>query len=143
MKALNKIVSIEVVPGQPEHNPGAYSAADQEMVAEFDIQMLLPIGMTVVVFAIGIAYGLSVMEDVEDDVADCGDNASYIYDDDTNLCVYNTTLNASPVNSAYNASLDGVDAVAKFPEKLGLIVTVVIAAIVIGILVRYLFVRYG
>ena len=85
--------------------------------AEFDIQQLLPIGMTVVVFAIGIAYGLNVMEDVQSDMT--ADSA------------------------AYNATSSGIGAVAKFPEKLGLIVTVVIAAIVIGILVRYLFVRWG
>ena len=85
--------------------------------AQFDIQQLLPIGMTIVVFAIGIAYGLNVMEDVKGDM----------------------TVNSS----AYNATADGITAVAKFPEKLRLIVTVIIAAIVIGILVRYLFVRWG
>ena len=88
-----------------------------EEVAEFDIQQLLPIGMTVVVFGIGIAYGLNVMEDVQSDM--------------------------TSGTAAYNATADGITAVAKFPSKLGLIVTVVIAAIVIGILVRYLFVRYA
>jgi len=34
-------------------------------------------------------------------------------------------------------------AVAKIPTKLGLIVTVVIAAVVIGILIRYLFVKFA
>lgn len=84
--------------------------------AEFEIQQLLPIGMTIVVFGIGIAYGLNVMEDVQSDMTEG--------------------------SAAYNATGDGLAAVAKFPSKLGLIVTVIIAAIVIGILVRYLFVRY-
>lgn len=89
----------------------------EKPVAEFEIQQLLPIGMTIVVFGIGISYGLNVMEDVSEDMT--ADSA------------------------AKNATLDGISAVGKFPSKLGLIVTVIIAAIVIGILVRYLFVRWG
>jgi len=85
--------------------------------AKFDIKDLLPIGMTLVVLGIGLAYGLNVMGDVQDDMT---------------------------VGSAeYNATGDAVTAVAKIPEKLGLIVTVIIAAVIIGILVRYLFVRFA
>ena len=102
---------------QPPTNEASYSQQDLEMVAQFDVQDLLPIGMTIVVFGIGIAYGLNVMEDVQDDMTEN--------------------------SAAYNATGDGITAVAKFPSKLGLIVTVIIAAVVIGILVRYLFVRYG
>ena len=86
-------------------------------VAKFDIKDLLPIGMTLVVLGIGLAYGLNVMGDVKADM--------------------------TAGSAEYNATGDAVTAVAKIPEKLGLIVTVIIAAVIIGILVRYLFVRFA
>lgn len=84
--------------------------------AKFNIQDMLPIGMTLVVLGIGLAFGLNVMEDVQGDfVAD---------------------------SAGYNATGDAIEGVATLPEKLPLIATVVVAAIVIGILVRYLFVSF-
>ena len=84
-------------------------------VAQFEVGELLPIGFTIIVLAIGLAYGLNVMGDVRDDMT---------------------------VGSAeYNATGDGISAVAKIPQKLGLIVTVILAAVVIGILVTYLYKR--
>ena len=38
------------------------------MKAKFDIRELLPIGLTLVVLGIGLAYGLNVMEDVQSDM---------------------------------------------------------------------------
>ena len=47
-------------------------------------------------------------------------------------------------NSAeYNASVSAIEGVAKIPEKMPLIATVIVAAIIIGILVRYLMVRFA
>ena len=92
----------------------------QEKEAEivyFNIQEILPIGMTFVVLGIGLAYGLSVMGDVRDDM----------------------TANSQE----YNATVQATQAVAKIPAKLGLIVTVVLAVVIIGLLVRYLMVRMG
>lgn len=89
----------------------------QEEKVYFDIRDMLPIGLTLVVLGIGIAYGLNVMEDVQDDQT----ASSY----------------------AYNATGDAIEGVAKLPEKLPLIVTVIVAAIIIGILVRYLMVKFG
>ena len=85
--------------------------------AEFQIQDLLPIAMTLVVTGIGVAFGLNVMSDVQDDF----------------------TTNSIE----YNATGDAIEGVAKIPEKMPLIATVIVAAILIGILVRYLFVRFG
>jgi len=44
---------------------------------------------------------------------------------------------------AYNASTDAIQGVAKLPNKLPLIATVIVAAVIIGILVRYLYVRFA
>jgi len=83
--------------------------------ARFQVGDILPLALTIVVVGIGLAYGLTVLDDVQSDMV--VDSASY------------------------NATGDTITAVAKFPAKLGLIVTVIVAAILIGILVRYLMVR--
>lgn len=85
------------------------------MKAKFNIGDLLPLSLTIVVAGIGMAYGLSVLSDVKGDM--------------------------TAGTAEYNATGETITAVAKFPSKLGLIVTVVVAAILIGILVRYLMVR--
>lgn len=83
---------------------------------EFNIQDLLPIGFTLVVLGIGLAYGLQVMGDVKTDMT---------------------------VDSVeYNATGEALEGVAKIPNKLPTIATIVVAAVIIGILVRYLLVRY-
>ena len=89
----------------------------QDEVVYFQLQDLLAVGMTLVVLGIGIAYGLNVMADVRDDF--------------------------TAGTAERNATTDAITAIAKIPSKLGLIVTVVLAAIIIGILVRYLFVRFA
>lgn len=85
------------------------------MKAKFEIRDLLPIALTIVVASIGMAYGLQVMGDIKNDMT----TGSY----------------------EQNATTQGIIAVAKFPNKMGMIVTVIIAAIIIGILVKYLMFR--
>jgi len=80
-----------------------------------DVKDLLPIGMIVVVTGIGVAFGLQVLGDVKGDM--------------------------TTDSEEYNATGEAVTAVAKIPSKLGIIVTVLIAALLIGILVKYLFFR--
>ena len=90
----------------------------QKQVCEFEIKDMLPIGMTLVVLGIGIAYGLSIMGDVKDDF----------------------TNSTSPEAVAVGDAITGVS---KLTAKLPTIVTVVAAAVLIGILVRYLWVRFA
>jgi len=73
---------------------------------------LLGVGMTCIVLVIGLAYGLQVTSDVQSDM----------------------TANSLE----YNATEQGKAAVAKIPNKLGTIITIILAAVVLGILVRYL-----
>ena len=80
-------------------------------IVEFNIQDMWPIALTFIVVGIGIAYGLDAIVDVRDDVSDA--NAS----------------------QAINKTIEGIS---KLPDKLPTIATVVVAAIIIGILVRYL-----
>lgn len=88
---------------------------EQEVKAKFEIGQLIGIGLTLVVLGIALAYGLEVMGDVQDDM--------------------NST------SAEYNATRDAITGVSKLPEKLPTIVTVIVAAVIIGILVRYLWVR--
>jgi len=84
--------------------------------AKFTLQELLGIGLTMVVLGIGLAYGLEVMGDVRDDMT-------------------NQTME-------WNATEDAIAGVSKIPEKLPTIATVVVAAVIIGILVTYLYARF-
>lgn len=79
----------------------------------FAIGQLLPIALAFVVTGIAVSFGLSVLSDVKS-----GFSSSTSYE--------------------ANATQKTIEAVAKFPAKLGLIATVVIAAVLIGVLVRYL-----
>jgi|TARA_R100000501_G_scaffold5970_1_gene13113 hypothetical protein len=89
----------------------------EQKTAQFQIQDMLPIALTLVVAGIGIAYGLNVMSDIKADFTPGTDE-----------------------HIAINYSIVGVS---KLPDKLPLIATVIVAAIIIGILVRYLFMRFS
>lgn len=89
----------------------------QDRKVEFDISELLGIAMTLVVTGIGVAYGLQILGDIKADMT---------------------------VDSAEaNATGDAITGVAKIPEKLPTIATVVVASVIIGILVVYLWGRFA
>ena len=110
----------------------------ENKIANFDIGDMLPIGLTLIVLGIGLSYGLNVMEDIQGD-----------YVDGSTACGVNSTggtggtILYSGCGAGYNATTDAIAGVAKLPEKMGLIATVIVAAIIIGILVRYLMVKYA
>ena len=121
----------------------------QEAVYELGIQDLLGIGMTIVVLVIGLAFGLQITGEVKDDIAEAtceGRADGYTIWNETSGYCHNSTnhsLSEPPASAEYNATGEGIVAVAKIPEKLGTIITVVVAAILIGLLIRYLWVRYS
>ena len=81
------------------------------MKYKFDIKDMLPIGVTLVVVGLVLAFGLQITGDIQDDMT--ADSAEY------------------------NATADTIEGVGKLSEKLPLIATVVVAVIIIGILVTY------
>jgi len=115
----------------------------QKQVCEFDITDLLPIGFTLIVAGIRIAYGLSVVADMRDGFPTCH-NSSKIYNVSSDTCETSATDGLSPgeMSAEFNASNDAIAGVARIPEKMPLIATVIVAAVIIGILVRYLMVRF-
>ncbi len=114
---------------------------------KFQLSELLGIGMTLVVLGIGLAYGLQVMGDVKDDsaLADCTnqppESGYTTYVTATKLCT-NGSDSLEPASTAYVAVTDSVTGVAKIPSKLPTIATVVVAAVILGILVTYLWARF-
>lgn len=118
---------------------------DSPRVVQFEIGELLGIGMTVVVLGIGLAFGLQVLGDIKNDTGEsaCAEAAGY-WNESTQVCQVsgaNTTTKAG--NPAeYNATTQTITGVAKIPEKLPIIVTVIIAAVIIGVLITYLWARF-
>ena len=78
----------------------------------FNINALLPIALVFVVTGIAVGFGLNILSDVRDDFT-----------------------GGSQEELAANQT---IAAVAKFPAKMGILATVVVAAVLIGVLVRYL-----
>jgi len=103
----------------------------------FEVGDLLGIGMTLVVLVIGLAYGLEVTGDIRSDMI-----TQNIADDGTSAGCNATSGIYTGCSGEVNATTSGIAAIAKIPEKLGTIVTIIIAAVIIGILVRYLWVRF-
>ena len=85
------------------------------MEAKFRIEELLGVGLTLVVLGVGLSYGLEVMGDVQDDM--------------------------TADSTEYNATGDAITGVAKIPDKMPTIATVIVASVIIGILVTYLWGR--
>jgi len=90
---------------------------ENKQQAKFSLNELLGVGFTLIVLGIAMAYGLDIMTDVQSDfVAD---------------------------SNQYNATADTIDAVTNVTSKLPTIATVIVASVLIGILVVYLFNRFA
>lgn len=124
--------------------------------SKFEIGDLLGIGMTLVILGIGLSYGLDIMDDNREGFCE-GSYQHYLNGhcytcDATNTTWISANLSCSnggtvPAVSyvvgttdslTLNASTDAITGISKIPEKLPTIVTVIVAAVIIGILVRYL-----
>jgi hypothetical protein len=114
---------------------------------KYDIKQLFGIGMTLVILGIALAFGLQITGDVRDDMGetDCaGRTDSYTSYNATSKLCYNSTGDTLEFKTAqYNASSNSITGVSKIPEKLPTIATVVVAAVIIGILVNYLYARFA
>jgi len=123
----------------------------EKKISKFQVQDLLPIGMTLVVLGIALAYGLQVMSETQDDIGEteCAARSDEYttFNTTSNKC-QNATSGATvdeavtPETAEFNATVDGISGIAKLPAKLPTIVTVIVAAVIIGILVTYLAGRF-
>lgn len=111
-------------------------------VAEFKISEMLGIALTIVVTAIGISYGIHVVHDIQN-TSDNNCDSGYWYNTTSDECCLggNNCTTTGGYTYEYNSTRDSLTALAKMPSKFPLIMTIVVAAILIGILTRYLWVR--
>ena len=136
----------------------------EKRIVRFEIQDMLPIGLTLIVAGIGITYGMSVVSDLKSDMCDgslehpsqgtcyvCPNSTFNTFAASDGTCVNQTFVTGGVENvsaaaggsDSVNASANALKGIAKIPEKMPLIATVIVAAIIIGILVRYLMVRFA
>lgn len=110
-------------------------------VAEIELGQIFSIVMIISITVVGAAYMINVMGDVKDDMGttSCAARSDgFIYYNTTSDMCYNSTSGHTAVLGAeYNASVDGITAVAKFPTKMTLVATIVVAVIIITLLTRY------
>ena len=108
---------------------------NKSQIAEFELGDLVGITITFVIIGIAVTYGVKTQSDVRSglvtNVANCGRNS--------------TGGTAAPTYTscglAYNASGDAILGTKKISDNLPTIGLIVVAAVIIGILVRYLLVR--
>jgi hypothetical protein len=89
--------------------------APKEACLEF--QDLLGIGMSLVVLVIGLSFGADITSDIGDDM--------------------------TADSTEKNITVNGLTALNKISVKLPTIIGVMIAAVIIGVLVRHLYVQYS
>lgn len=112
-----------------------------KQIAKIELGEMLGIGITIAVVGMAMAFALNIGSEVKDDLSEssCANNppeTGYTsYDTTTQQCT-NGTDYLAPGSSEVNATNDMLTGLAKLPSKLPLIVTVIVAAIIIGLLVR-------
>ena len=105
-----------------------------------EINELFSIVMIFIVTGVGIAFGLSILGDSKVDFSETGCPTGYTWQQ-AGYCWKNSnhSIHTAPNSAEYNATVNSIDAVVKFPEKMGLLATVLIAGLIIGVLVKYLY----
>ena len=94
-----------------------------------DFGDILGIGLLVVVTAIGLAYGADIVSDVRDDQV-------------TDAANCNSTSKAN-CGYDYNISSQGLTSMDDLASRMPTIIVIVVAAVLIGILIKHLWVTRG
>ena len=113
----------------------------------FQLNELLGVGFTMIVLGIGLAYGLEVLGETRDEIGNdvCGARTDGFttYNASAQQCHNSSNSHTTPTNAEFTATTNSITSVAKLPEKLPTIATVIVAAVIIGILVTYLWARFA
>lgn len=100
-----------------------------------ELQDLLPVGVTLIVVGLVLAFGLQIIGETTPEMCSSG----YTYNTSSEYCMDSTNYSSElwTRTAQLNGTLDAREGVAKFPSKIPLIATVVVAVVIIGILIRY------
>lgn len=104
-------------------------------IVKFQIGDMLPIALTLIVAGVAISYGLQIIGETA--IQTCRDNGN-VWNPTALKCSNNASGYVSMGTAEYNATQDTLLGVSKIPQKLPLLATVITAAVVLGIVVRYL-----
>lgn len=112
-----------------------------------EIQDLLSYGMVILIVGIAIAFGIQVTGDIRDDIGttDCATRTDGFttYSATTRDCLNSSSAHSDLTSSqAFNGTVDTTVSLAKFPAKLGTIASVIVIAVIISILMTYLYTRF-
>ena len=114
---------------------------------KFQLNELLGVGFTMIVLGIGLAYGLEVLGETRDEIGNdvCGARTDGFttYNASAQQCHNSSNSHTTPTTAEFTATTNSITSVAKLPEKLPTIATVIVAAVIIGILVTYLWARFA
>ena len=106
-------------------------------VAQFEFEEIIPIAITFVVIGVALAYGVSIQSDIRDEFIpgtwNCGLNAS-------NGTGAGKLYTGCPLE--YNVTDSSMKANDTLADKLPTIAKIMVAAIIIGILVSYMWMRF-
>ena len=110
---------------------------------KYSVQELLGVGFTLIVLGIGIAYGIDITADIRDDFGEDSCVADGLsYNVSAGQC-YNATAHYRVGAAEFNATKDTITGLGKITEKIETIAVVVVASVIIGILVTYLWARFA
>ncbi len=114
---------------------------------KYSVQELLGVGFTLVVLGIGMAYGIDITADIRDDMGEDGcaarSDTYTLYNTSSNKC-YNSSGQEVEVGTAeFNSTVNTITGLGKITEKIETIAVVVVASVIIGILVTYLWARFA
>ena len=100
----------------------------------FSVGQMLPLGLAIVVLGITLSLGITVLSDVKSDA--CTEH----YDEASGQCYTNSTLEVAGTRSdAFNGTGNATEGVNKFLDYLPTVALVIVVAVIIGILTRFMF----
>lgn len=101
---------------------------------------LLPLGITLVVVTVVLAFGIQVLGEVKDGIGEdtCAARTDTYtsYNESSQLCNNASGAQVAPGSAQFNGTNDGISGVSKLTDKLPTIGLVIAAVVIIAILVR-------
>lgn len=119
---------------------------DQKEI-KFDLKSLLGAGITLAILGIALTYAVDITDDVRDDLGEdlCAARTDTYtsYNDSAKLCYNSSNTHIAVGNAEFNATTDTINGLIEIPEKIPTLAVIIVAAAILGILVRFLWQRFS